>query len=64
MNEVHYSGQEHDGETEFDFFHARYLSGAQQRFMSADPGNAGADLFDPQRWNAYAYIGNNPLARI
>jgi RHS repeat-associated protein len=59
-----FTGQEHDGETQFDFFHSRYLSGAQQRFMSADPGNAGANLFDPQSWNAYSYVGNNPLARI
>jgi RHS repeat-associated protein len=59
-----FTGQEHDGETQFDFFHARYLSGAQQRFMSADPGNAGADLLDPQSWNGYSYVGNNPLARI
>jgi RHS repeat-associated protein len=59
-----FTGQEHDGETQFDFFHARYLSGAQQRFMSADPGNAGANIFDPQSWNAYSYVGNNPLARV
>jgi RHS repeat-associated protein len=56
-----FTGQEHDGETEFDFFHARYLSGAQQRFMSADPGNAGADPMNPQSWNAYAYVNNNPM---
>jgi RHS repeat-associated protein len=56
-----FTGQEHDGETQFDFFHARYLSGAQQRFMSPDPGNAGADPMNPQSWNAYAYVNNNPL---
>jgi RHS repeat-associated protein len=56
-----FTGQEHDGETEFDFFHARYLSGAQQRFLSADPGNAGADPMNPQSWNAYAYVQNNPM---
>jgi RHS repeat-associated protein len=56
-----FTGQEHDGGTEFDFFHARYLSAAQQRFMSPDPGNAGADLANPQSWNGYAYVGNNPM---
>jgi hypothetical protein len=30
------------------------------RFMSPDPENAGASLFDPQRWNAYSYALNNP----
>ena len=56
-----FTGQEHDGETQFDFFHARYLSAAQQRFMSVDPGNAGADPMNPQSWNAYAYVNNNPM---
>jgi RHS repeat-associated protein len=56
-----FTGQEHDEETQFDFFQARYLSAAQQRFMSPDPGNAGADPTNPQSWNAYAYVNNNPL---
>jgi RHS repeat-associated protein len=58
-----FTGQEHDAETQFDFFHARYLSAAQQRFMSPDPGNAGAELASPQSWNAYSYVQNNPLNR-
>ena len=45
-----------------DYFHARYYSPAQGRFVSPDPGNAGADLADPQRWNGYAYVGNDPLS--
>jgi RHS repeat-associated protein len=56
-----FTGQEHDGETQFDFFQARYLSAAQQRFMSPDPGNAGADPMNPQSWNAYAYVRDNPM---
>jgi RHS repeat-associated protein len=56
-----FTGKERDSETQLDFFQARYLSGAQQRFMSADPGNAGADPMNPQSWNAYAYVNNNPL---
>lgn len=55
-----FTGQEHDG-TGLDFFNARYLSGAQGRFTSADPGNAGANPGDPQSWNGYAYVNNNPL---
>lgn len=36
------------------------------RFMSVDPENAQAmaGLDDPQSWNAYAYVNNNPLSRI
>jgi len=29
-----------------------------------DPGNAGANLFNPQSWNAYTYVNNNPLTLI
>ncbi len=57
-----FTGQQKDGSTTgLDFFNARYLSGAQGRFTSADPGNAGASLGDPQSWNGYAYVNNNPL---
>ncbi len=34
------------------------------RFNSPDPGNIGADPANPQTWNAYAYVGNNPLGLI
>jgi hypothetical protein len=30
--------------------------------MSPDPANAGADPYNPQSWNAYAYALGNPLA--
>ena len=56
-----FTGQERDGETNLDFFQARYLSSGLGRFMSPDPGNAGADLTNPQSWNAYAYVLGNPL---
>lgn len=29
--------------------------------MSVDPENAGADVIEPQSWNGYAYVGNNPI---
>ena len=38
------------------------MSGAAGRFQSVDPGNAGADAGDPQTWNGYSYVGNNPLS--
>ncbi len=59
-----FTGQERDGETGFDFFKARYFYGAQGRFNSPDPGNAGADLSNPQSWNGYGYVGSNPLAYL
>jgi RHS repeat-associated protein len=56
-----FTGQERDGESTLDFFQARYYSGPQGRFMSVDPGNAGASLGDPQSWNGYAYVSNGPM---
>ena len=49
-----FTGQFRDSEIGLDFFGARYFSGAQGRFTSSDPENAGASLTDPQNWNAYA----------
>ena len=31
------------------------------RFMSPDPDNEGAVDLDPQTWNMYSYVRNNPL---
>jgi RHS repeat-associated protein len=56
-----FTGKERDSETGNDYFGARYLSGAQGRFGSPDPGNAGAVNVDPQSWNAYGYVRNNPI---
>jgi RHS repeat-associated protein len=35
------------------------------RFMSPDPSMVMAPIIGfPQRWNRYAYVLNNPLARV
>jgi RHS repeat-associated protein len=57
-----FTGKNRDVETTLDWFEVRHMSGAQGRFQSVDPGNAGANAADPQTWNAYAYVGNNPLS--
>ena len=57
-----FTGQIRDYETTLDWFNVRYYSGWQGRFQSPDPGNAGADPSNPQSWNGYAYVGNNPLS--
>ncbi len=58
-----FTGQER-GETGLDYFGARYYAGALGRFTSPDPGNAGADLYNPQSWNGYSYVGNDPLDNV
>jgi RHS repeat-associated protein len=58
-------GKERDAETGLDYFGARYFSGAQGRFTSPDPlGIMKQKMLDPQQWNMYAYVRNNPLRLI
>jgi RHS repeat-associated protein len=59
-----FTGMMHDFGTGMDYFYARYYSGAQGRFTSSDipfidqyPGN-------PQSWNLYGYVRNNPLVYV
>ncbi len=59
-----FTGKERDIESALDNFGARYDSSWLGRFMSPDPfSRAGLplDTQDPQSWNAYAYVRNNPL---
>ncbi len=60
-----FTGKERDAESGLDYFGARYMSSAQGRFTSPDPFGAGAArLQDPQSWNLYAYVRNNPLLYV
>jgi RHS repeat-associated protein len=57
-----FTQKERDIETGLDYFGARYYASTQGRFTGADPISIGVDrLFDPQRFNRYAYVRNNPL---
>jgi len=40
---------------------ARYYASRSGRFMTPDPGHVGANVVDPQSWNAYAYAANDPI---
>jgi RHS repeat-associated protein len=67
-----FTGKERDSELAnsadpygLDYFGARYFSGAQGRFTSADPmGIMEQKVLDPQQWNMYAYVRNNPLRLV
>ncbi|MEZ5355751.1 MAG: RHS repeat-associated core domain-containing protein [Bryobacteraceae bacterium] len=56
-----YTGKERDAETGLDYFGARYMSSAQGRFTSPDPLLSSGRPWDPQSWNRYSYVLNNPL---
>jgi RHS repeat-associated protein len=65
-----FTGKERDAETVssamqgLDYFGARYYSGAQGRFTSPDAPFADQHPIDPQSWNLYAYVRNNPLRYV
>ncbi len=60
-NSHRFTGHERDKETGLDYMLARYYSPAgTMRFASVDPGDD-TQLENPQSWNKYAYVENNPL---
>jgi RHS repeat-associated protein len=56
-----FTGKERDAETGLDYFGARYYSGAEGRFIGPDPLLNSGRPNNPQSWNRYAYVSNNPL---
>lgn len=57
-----FTSKERDSESGLDYFGARYHSPQQGRFTSPDPiFFQKTMLVDPQAWNLYAYVRNNPL---
>jgi RHS repeat-associated protein len=65
-----FTGQLRDGEMEssamqgLDYFGARYYGSGLGRFTSADEGFADQHGPDPQSWNLYTYVRNNPLGNV
>ncbi len=57
-----FTGKERDTESGLDNFGARYNASTMGRFMTPDPiFMTKHRLVDPQQWNLYAYVRNNPL---
>jgi len=70
-----FTGKERDSESGNDYFGARYYASTMGRFMSPDPlpwihwqqgnkndqGKFAAYIANPQNFNFYAYVLNNPL---
>ncbi len=63
--EHRFTGKERDTESGLDYFGARYYASTMGRWMSPDPGKINLKhLANPQKWNKYAYVLNNPLTMI
>jgi|GEM_PF-1793937 len=66
-NKPMFTGQMRDEEsaagthTGLDYFNARYMWAAIARFTSPDAPLVDQHAGDPQSWNLYAYVRNNPL---
>jgi RHS repeat-associated protein len=60
---MHFTGKERDSESGLDNFGARYDSSQYGRFMTPDNPKF-SEKANPQSWNLYSYVENNPVARI
>jgi RHS repeat-associated protein len=61
-NPLHFTGKERDTESGNDYFGARYYGSSMGRFMTPDPSTLEyADPTNPQSFNLYSYVLNNPL---
>ena len=56
-----FTSYERDKEMGLDYAKARYYGNSQGRFTSPDPMSSSGRQAEPQSWNRYAYVGNNPL---
>jgi RHS repeat-associated protein len=54
-----FTGQERDSYTNYDYMHFRYYSSSIGRFLK--PDNVIQNVYNPQSWNLYCYVHNNPV---
>jgi RHS repeat-associated protein len=65
-NDNHYkfTGKERDTESNLDYFGARYYGSTMGRFLTPDPLLNSGQPWNPQSWNRYTYVENNPVKYI
>lgn len=60
-----FAGKERDADTQFDYFGGRYYDSLTGRFTTVDPVLlVDRAMTNPQQWNRYAYVSNNPIRKI
>jgi len=60
-NTHQYTGHERDAASGLDYMHYRFYGSNIGRFMK--PDNIMGNMANPQSWNLYSYVGNNPVNR-
>jgi len=63
-NHYKFTGKERDAETGLDYFGARYYGNWLGRFLTPDKPFADQHPGNPQTWNLYSYVRNNPLRLV
>ena len=64
-NHYKFTGKERDTESGLDYFGARFYGSNSGRFISPDPSQlAFADPGNPQSFNLYSYVLNNPVRLV
>jgi RHS repeat-associated protein len=60
-----FTGKERDSESGLDYFGARYYGSALGRFTGPDAhGFTRPTILNPQKWNKYSYVLNNPFKYV
>ena len=62
--QVCFTGKPRDGESKLDFFGARYYSQFLCRWSAPDQLFADSKSDNPQSWNLYQYVRNNPVIHV
>jgi RHS repeat-associated protein len=60
----HFAMLDHDSESSTEHAQFRQYSPAQGRWMSPDPYDGSYHFGNPQSFNRYSYVKNNPLGRL
>ena len=63
-SEEHFTSKMRDPESNLDYFSARYYNSNVGRFLSPDQAFIAWNLSNPQSFNLYSYVLNNPLSFI